>query len=97
MEEEEEEGDEEDLVIEEEEGAEEEEEDLEIEEEEDVEDLVAEEEEVNLFFTLNFNMTEGQKLSPQTGTSRLKINFIFLAKNMLICTKGSFCYRDLQN
>ena len=41
-------------------------------------------------------MTEGQKLSPQTGTSRLKINFIFLAKNMIKCTKGSFCYRDLQ-
>ena len=41
-------------------------------------------------------MTEGQKLSPQTGTSRLKINVIFLAKNMLKCTKGSFCYRDLQ-
>ena len=42
------------------------------------------------------HMTEGQKLNPQTGTSRLKINFIFLAKNMLKCTKGSFCYRDLQ-
>ena len=25
-------------------------------------------------------MTEGQKLSPQTGTSSLKINFIFFGK-----------------
>lgn len=41
-------------------------------------------------------MMEGQKLSPQTGTSRFKIKFIFFWKYMLKCSKGSFCYKDLQ-